>query len=57
MDPQEIIREQLEIANRLLHLPEQDGHTEALLDDAQRLAALVVTMDDYRRGGGPDPYA
>lgn len=51
IDPVANITEQRELATALVHGPTFD------LDDAARLAELVLTLDEWRRSGGFDPYS
>jgi len=52
MDPVANIRKQVEVARRILREPDQDRR----LSDADRLAELVLALDDWRKHGGFDPY-
>jgi hypothetical protein len=51
MDPDANLEEQLDLAQQLL------GETGPSLDDAQRLAELVVALDLWIRSGGFLPAA
>lgn len=51
MDPDANLKEQLEIARRI----QEDWDTDERLPDpgdAQRLAELVIALDEWRRKGG-----
>ncbi len=50
MDPEANLAEQREIAQRILH-------ASASPQDAERLAELVLALDEWRTRGGYDPYA
>lgn len=59
MDPQANLQEQREIANRLLNPVEDEAgfrNTRDRIVDAERLAELVIALDEWRTGGGFDPY-
>lgn len=51
MDPVANMLEQREIASRIL-----DNECDDFYAEAERLAELVVALDDWRKGGGFDPY-
>lgn len=53
MDPISNIEEQRAIAHRVLH---RDVYDERNGPDAERLAELVLALDEWRRRGGFDPY-
>ncbi len=55
MDPVANLREQLELAPWVLKNSELYGGVE--LDCPGRLAELVMSLDEWRRKGGFDPYA
>jgi len=59
MDPVANLREQLVLAARILALNHRDmsdaGRHEAE-DAGERLAELVLALDEWRRKGGFDPY-
>lgn len=61
MDPHATLREQREIAERLTTLRELldtvTGPAQIALSDGERLAELVLALDDWRGNGGFDPYA
>lgn len=52
MDPDENLREQWEIAHRLTEKPQ---NTERDLEDAERLAELVLALDTWITNGGALP--
>lgn len=52
MDPKANLREQLEIAKRLVI--QYANHSD---DDIARLAELVLALDKWQRKGGFSPYA
>jgi hypothetical protein len=55
MDPNENIREQRELAARVL--ANDDYFKQAQFNaDANRLAELVQALDEWRTRGGFDPY-
>lgn len=49
MDPKANLEEQRTLAAAILKGEDDDG-------DAERLAELVEALDQWRRGGGYDPY-
>lgn len=55
MDPDANIREQLALARALVTEEERDSSDQAT--DADRLAELVLALDEWRRKDGYDPYA
>lgn len=63
MDPIANIREQREIAQRIIARPQtiathSDGEKPySVVGSAARLAELVLALDEWRRSGGFDPYA
>jgi hypothetical protein len=61
MDPDENIREQLELADEIESIADnEDRDTDDLLTlerKAVRLAELVKALDAWRKTGGFDPYA
>lgn len=71
MDPVANLKEQRELASQIIaetdrlnddggNIPQEfydDGSVDAMLDDAERLAELVVALDEWRRKGGFDPYS
>ena len=53
MDPNANLAEQLQIARRIL--ADSDQEPEWDLTDAERLAELVIALDDWIRTGGFPP--
>jgi hypothetical protein len=65
MDPQANIREQRELAQQIIDRtdaadkddrPFTGKEQTAHMEDADRLAELVLALDEWRRRGGYDPY-
>jgi hypothetical protein len=58
VNPDTILEEQLELATSILR-PERLGvdpqDQEAMLDEAERLARLVLALDEWHRAGGAPP--
>ncbi len=58
MDPAANLSEQIEIAEEVIALADRDEPGERRLAElAERLAELVLALDEWRRRGGFDPYA
>jgi hypothetical protein len=55
MDPTANLREQLKLANRLAMGTARNDSPEARLDDAIRLADLVLALDQWLTKGGFSP--
>ena len=51
MDPNANLAEQIELAQMIV-----DGSVHDHRDAADRLAELVLALDEWRRKGGFDPY-
>lgn len=56
MDPLANIAEQRAVARKILALADSDPD-EIDVTQAERLAELVTALDEWRQGGGFDPYA
>jgi hypothetical protein len=58
MDPNENIREQLQLARRFVLMEERSKDT-VIYDESEvcRLAELVIALDEWQRKGGFSPYA
>lgn len=54
MDPDENLRQQLQLAGAIIHLADEDYDAT---DDAVRLAELVQAMNDWIQRGGYIPFA
>jgi hypothetical protein len=54
MDPVANMREQCKLARKIILYVDQG--LRPLADDANELAELVITLDEWRRKGGFDPY-
>jgi len=60
MDPISNLKEQRELANTLINPTTSDSgflDTSARIEQAERLAELVIELDEWRLKGGFDPYA
>jgi hypothetical protein len=58
MDPHANLAEQREIAREIVRLMPSAGTVpQTLVNHAERLAELVLALDEWRRSGGFDPYA
>lgn len=63
MDPKANLAEQLKLVALILNPPQDSsgchecGAEYDLADRAERLAELVLALDEWRRAGGFDPYA
>ena len=55
MDPNENLKQQLELAGAILHLYHQDSGYDAT-EDAVRLAELVQALNDWIQRGGYIPF-
>jgi len=55
MDPVANLKEQLELANDIVKQT-AEGCTFIDVETADRLAELVLALDEWRRKGGFDPY-
>jgi hypothetical protein len=54
MDPLANVKEQRELANKLV---EHSGDLDLdYMTDVERLAELVLALDEWRQRGGYDPY-
>lgn len=53
MDPIANLTEQRDLARKIQH---RDHYDERNLEDVQRLAELVLALDEWRKKGGFDPY-
>jgi hypothetical protein len=56
MDPMVNLKEQLELANEIVSITDAGG-THIDVETADRLAELVLALDEWRRNGGFDPYS
>jgi hypothetical protein len=56
MDPSANLLEQRELAQQIIRGSDED-RLDSMLDAAERLAELVIALDEWRLHGGFDPYA
>jgi hypothetical protein len=56
MDAMVNLKEQLELANEIVSITGAGG-THIDVETADRLAELVLALDEWRRNGGFDPYS
>ena len=52
MDPNENLKEQLQLAIALVEVSPNTPNKDDILHDAQRLAELVLALDEWINGGG-----
>jgi hypothetical protein len=58
MDPIANLNEQREIAREIIRLTPSAGTVpQTLVNHGERLAELVLALDEWRQSGGFDPYA
>jgi len=57
MDPHANLREQRELARRIQQAENNEDPAYNVGEDADRLAELVLALDEWRTKGGFDPYA
>ena len=59
MDPIENLKQQLVLAQRILHRADRDDypyHVPEQAEDAECLAALVIALDEWMSKGGFSPW-
>jgi hypothetical protein len=56
MDPEANLKEQRELANELIARIDAEDANFNIEEKAERLAELVLALDEWRRKGGYDPY-
>lgn len=56
MDPIANLREQLDLAQRIVEHGRRGHVMSSLIADGERLAELVLALDEWRSNGGFDPY-
>src|SRR3989442_490266 len=57
MDPEANVKQQREISQRIVQLEQGGGwDDQQLIEEAANLAELVLALDEWRLGGGYDPY-
>jgi len=54
MDPIANLKQQIELARKMRSDIEQNGYVD--INCAERLAELVLELDEWRTNGGFDPY-